>query len=83
MNDSSRRWSPYSERDKYPCRKDGVDCTMRHPGCQDTCPDMLAAKIVNGSRKAIERKKRLDNVAVDEVKQKGVLAAKRMKKPER
>lgn len=24
-----------------PCKKNGVDCAKRHPGCQSHCPDMV------------------------------------------
>lgn len=45
-------------RDKFPCYVDGKHCEKRHPACQDTCPDMIAAKKLNDERKAIERRKR-------------------------
>lgn len=41
-------------RDKFPCK----DCKKRYPACQDTCPEMKAAKQKNDERKAIERRKR-------------------------
>lgn len=25
---------------KPPCKKNGIDCAKRCPGCQDSCPDM-------------------------------------------
>lgn len=83
MKDSAGRWKPYSDRDKYPCKKDGIDCPLRHLGCQDTCGEMLAAKLVNGYRKDMERKKRIAECSAGEVKYKGYLAVMRKKMPER
>ena len=83
MKDSKNRWHPYSQRDKYPCRDSGVDCKNRKPGCQDTCIEMLAAKISNESRKKIEHKKRDIDNGVNEIKQHGYCSVKRLKPRER
>ena len=48
----------WTSRDVIPCRENGVDCPDRHPGCQDTCERMKAAKAKNEARKAVEREKR-------------------------
>ena len=78
-----KRWYPYSARDQWPCVENGIHCPDRHLGCQDTCGKMLAAKIVNGQRKAIEREKRAVDSGVSEVKHNGYLALKRQKPKER
>ena len=44
---------------------------------------MLAAKIVNGSRKAIERRERDKDYSVSAINQHGYLAVKRKKPKER
>lgn len=48
-----------SARDHYPCTDypDGV-CPNRHPGCQDKCLKMLAAKLAADERKRTERSNR-------------------------
>lgn len=48
-----------TQRDQYPCNKfpDGK-CPRRHPACQDTCPDMIAAKQRAKQRKERERANR-------------------------
>lgn len=48
-----------SIRDHYPCTDfpDGV-CPNRHPGCQDKCLAMLAAKLVADERKHVEHANR-------------------------
>lgn len=49
-------------RDKFPCK----DCRKRYPACQDTCPEMIAAKQKNDERKALERRKRYEENAATE-----------------
>lgn len=83
MKDSGGRWKPYSSRDKFPCKVDGVDCKKRYPACQDTCPDMLAAKDKNQQRKTTEREKRSVDHGVSAVQYSGYLAVSRKKMPER
>ena len=56
MTERSR--AKWTSRDIIPCWENGVDCTERHPGCQDTCERMKAAKAKNEARKAIEREVR-------------------------
>lgn len=45
-------------RKKPPCKPDGVDCPLRHPGCQDGCEKMIEWKseIESENRKRAERK---------------------------
>lgn len=83
MMDKNGRWKPYAHRDKYPCVINGVACEKRYIGCQDTCSKMLAAKIVNESRKAIERRERDKDHSVSAIKQHGYCTVKRVKPKER
>lgn len=61
-----------TQRDQCPCNKfpDGK-CPRRHPACQDTCPDMIAAKQQAKQRKERERANRAkdDGVIDFQVKQ--------------
>lgn len=73
----------WSSRDKVPCRQNGVDCSERHPGCQDHCERMLEAKRINDARKAIEREKRAAIHAVQEHGVKQAAKASGKKLPQR
>lgn len=66
-------------RDKHPC----YGCEKRYPACQDKCPDMAAAKKANEERKAVERRKRLDDNCVKEYSIQRQLHAQRKKMRER
>ena len=83
MNAETGRWKPYSNRDKYPCKKDGVPCAVRYPGCQDHCEPFIKAKADNENRKMIEREKRLADHNVSAVQYNGYLQVNKKKMPER
>lgn len=83
MNEPKGRWKPLPSRDKIPCYKDGEPCKERHPGCQDHCERMKAARKENQDRKAVERKKRSLDSDVTAFQYSGYLAATKSKQPER
>lgn len=42
---------------KPPCKKNGIDCIRRHPGCQTSCPDMKREQLMHMLE--LQEKKRL------------------------
>jgi hypothetical protein len=77
------RFGDLPHRDKYPCNDfpDGK-CPKRHPACQDTCPDMIAAKEKANARKEKERANRMkDDSAIDfQVKQSARVTRKKSRR---
>lgn len=77
------RFGDLPNRDKYPCNNfpDGK-CPKRHPACQDTCPDMIAAKQQAQQRKERERANRMkDDSAIDfQVKQSARVTRKKSRR---
>jgi hypothetical protein len=84
MNPHPLKGGKLSSRDKFPCNKfpDGI-CPKRKPGCQDKCPDFLAAKAANDARKAVERAKRYANNDVNKFKIDSAVKGSRKKIAER
>jgi hypothetical protein len=41
-------------RTKPPCKKDGVDCTKRHVGCQPECDAFIKWQAVHAQEKAAQ-----------------------------
>lgn len=66
-------------RNEIPCFNYPGGCPRRKPACQDSCPEMIAAKAKNEARKKIEREKRYLDAAVTE----RVMKATGCKKKER
>ena len=84
MNHAPVKGKPLTSRDKFPCNKfpDGI-CPRRKPGCQDRCPEFLAAKSANDDRKAQERAKRYANNDVNKFKVNSAMKGSRKKPAER
>ena len=84
MNPNPMKGGKLSSRDKFPCNEfpDGI-CPKRRPGCQDKCPDFLAAKAANDDRKAQERTKRYAINDVNKFKVVSALKGSRKKPAER
>lgn len=64
---------------EIPCFNYPGGCPHRKPACQDSCPEMIAAKAQNDARKQIEREKRcFDNAFTERVmKATGIKAKER------
>lgn len=65
--------------EKGPC----MNCERRHPGCHNKCPDYQAYKERAEDRKALERKRKEDDSAVDAFKALQTLKIARRKPHER
>ena len=84
MNPSPQKGGTFTTRDKFPCNKfPGGICPKRRPGCQDNCPDFIAAKAKNDSRKQMERTKRYAINDVNKFKVDSALKGSRKKMAER
>lgn len=59
-----------------PCKKNGIPCTKRKPGCQDHCPEMHPFK---EERKLISEK-RMKDLDVNEAYASGIIRAQKSKR---
>lgn len=70
----------YSGRaEKGPC----WNCQKRHPACHDKCPEYQAYKTKSEEQKAIVRKRRDEDLAINEFKAKQTLKISHKKPKER
>ena len=68
-----------ARQEKGPC----MNCERRYPGCHDKCPEYQAYKQRTEAQKALVRKFKEDNQAVDEFKAKQSLKMAHRKPKER